>query len=281
MTPSRLLLVLGLTWLAALPAQAQSPSKLELFDAHLHYNQEPDPTYPLNQVIEIFRRNGVTGILATSRPNKGTHQLMDAKARGLWVVPFLRPYRVRADIQTWFNDPSIYDLIVEEYKRGYYRGVGEFHIYGKSAATEWVKKIVDFAVERNLYLHAHCDEEALLILFSHNPRAKIIWAHTGFTTEPARIKELLAKYPALWGELSFRNGITGSGGNVTPEWRELFAQHSDRFLIGSDTWIGSRWAFYDALMNEYRAWLVQLPDDQAKRIASGNAEKLFGPRRAE
>ena len=206
---------------------------------------------------------------------------MDAKTPGLWVVPFLRPYRVRADIQTWFNDPAIYDLIIEEYKRGYYRGVGEFHIYGKSAATELVKKIVDFAVERNLYLHAHCDEEALLILFSHNPRAKIIWAHTGFTTEPARVKELFAKYPALWGELSFRNGITGSDGNITPEWRDLFAQHSDRFLLGSDTWIGSRWAFYDALMSEYRAWLAQLPEDQAKRIASGNAEKLFGPRRAE
>ena len=274
MTLSRLLLLLGLIFAAALPAQGQS--RLELFDAHLHYNQEPDPTYPLSQVIEIFRRNGVTGILATSRPNKGTHQLMDAKTPGLWVVPFLRPYRARADIQTWFSDPSIYDLILEEYKRGYYRGVGEFHIYGKSAATEWVKKIVDFAVERNLYLHAHCDEEALLILFSHNPRAKIIWAHTGFTTEPARVKELFAKYPALWGELSFRNGITGSGGNITPEWRDLFAHYSDRFLIGSDTWINERWFAYDGLMQGYRNWLAQLPVDQAQRIAYGNAERLFG-----
>ena len=97
---------------------------------------------------------------------------MDAKTPGLWVVPFIRPYRTRADIQTWFNDPAIYDLIRNEYERGYYRGIGEFHIYGKSAATEWVKKIVDFAVERGLYLHAHCDEEALLILFSHNPQGQ-------------------------------------------------------------------------------------------------------------
>ena len=77
---------------------AQTP--LKIFDAHLHYNQEPNPYYELDKVLEIFRRNNVAGILATSRPNKGTQQLMDAKAPGLWVVPFIRPYRQRSDIQT-------------------------------------------------------------------------------------------------------------------------------------------------------------------------------------
>src|SRR5690349_20947450 len=108
-------------------ASAQNDSRIEIFDAHLHYNQEPTPFYSLDKVLEIFRRNNVTGILATSRPNKGTHQLMDAKAPGLWVVPFIRPYRTRPDIQSWFHDPVIFDLITEEYKRGYYRGIGEFH----------------------------------------------------------------------------------------------------------------------------------------------------------
>jgi hypothetical protein len=265
--------------LAAMPAP--SAQQLEIFDAHLHYNQEPNPFYSLEQVIETFRRNGVTGILATSRPNKGTHQLMAAKAPNLWVVPFIRPYRQRADIQTWFNDSSIVDLVQDEYKRGYYRGVGEFHIYGKSAATDVVKKIVNFAVERNLYLHAHCDEEALLILFSHNPQARIIWAHTGFTTPPARVAELFDKYPGLWGELSYRSGITGGDGVLAGEWRTLFAKYSDRFFLGSDTWINERWLSYDAIMRGYRGWLSQLPPDQARRIASGNAERLFGRRKAE
>jgi len=79
------------------------------------------------------------------------HAKRQGVAAGLWVVPFIRPYRQRADIQTWFNDPSIYELVQEEYNRGYYRGVGEFHIHGKSAGTDVVKKIVNFAVERNLY----------------------------------------------------------------------------------------------------------------------------------
>jgi hypothetical protein len=261
---------------AAGAAHAQAP--LKLFDAHLHYNSEPTPFYSLDKVLEIFQRNNVAGILATSRPNRGTHALVEAKAPGLWVVPFIRPYRVRSDMQSWFDDPSIYELVQSEYKRGYYRGIGEFHIYGKSAATEWVKKIVDFAVERDLYLHAHCDEEALLILFGHNPRAKIIWAHTGFSTPTARVKELLDQYPALWGELSYRSGITDGSGKVSDEWRELFARYSDRFLIGSDTWINERWFGYDTLMRDYRAWLAQLPPEQARRIAHGNAERLFGGR---
>lgn len=267
-------LIAGLVAGLAAPAAAQS--RIEIFDAHLHYNQEPNPQYPLDTVLEIFKRNGVTGILATSRPNKGTHQLVAAEAPNLWVVPFIRPYRVRADIQTWFDDPSILDLIEEEYKRGYYRGIGEFHIYGKAAASPLVKKIVELAVARNLFLHAHCDEEALLILFSHNPKARIVWAHTGFSTSPARVAELLRTYPDLWGELSYRSGIADGTGNVSPEWRDLFARYSDRFLIGSDTWINERWVSYDAIMNGYRTWLAKLPPDQAQRIASGNAERLFG-----
>ena len=114
------------------PAMAQDAATMPIFDAHMHYNQEPNPFYSLDKVLEVFGRNNVKGVLATSRPNKGTHQLMDAKAPGLWVVPFIRPYRVRADIQTWFGDPLSIELIEQEYKRGYYRGIGEFHLYGKS-----------------------------------------------------------------------------------------------------------------------------------------------------
>lgn len=274
----RSLLVAALFVLTFGSARAQ---ELTIFDAHLHYNQEPKPFYSLDKVLDLFRRNGVTGILATSRPNKGTHQLVEVKAPGLWVVPFIRPYRVRADIQTWFGDPASFELIEEEYKHGYYRGIGEFHLYGKSAANPWVKKMVDFAVAHDLYLHAHCDEEALLILFGHNPRAKIIWAHTGFSVPPARVAELLEKYPALWGELSYRGGITRSGGALAAEWRNLFTRYSDRFLLGSDTWINERWIAYDDIMREYRGWLAQLPPVQAQRIASGNAERLFGRRPIE
>lgn len=264
--------VLSVALFAATGAGAQ---ELKIFDAHLHYNQEPNPFYPLPKVLDLFKSSGVAGIVANSRPNKGTHQLVEAKAPGLWVVPFIRPYRVRSDIQTWFKDPAIFQLIQDEYERGYYRGVGEFHIYGKDAEAPVVRQAVNFAAERDLYLLAHCDEEALLTLFRHNGKAKIIWAHTGFSVPLARVRELLDRYPTLMAELSYRSGIEG-GGNLSAEWRNLFASHSDRFLLGSDTWINERWASYGTIMTNYRGWLGQLPREQARRIASGNAERLFG-----
>ena len=77
-------------------------------------------------------------------------------------------------------------------------------------------------------------------------------------------------------ELSYRSGITEGGGRMSSEWRDLFAKYSDRFLLGSDTWVNGRWSSYDETMREYRDWLAQLPAEQARRIAHGNAERIYG-----
>jgi hypothetical protein len=261
--------------IAAAANRACADEPIEIFDAHLHYNWEPKPFYQLDEVLALFKKYRITGILATSRPNTGTHVLMDTKAEGLQVVPFIRPYRVRADMGSWFNDPVIFDLVQDEFKRGYYRGIGEFHLFGKAADTEMVKKTVDFAVANSLYLHAHADDEAVEILMRHNPRSRIIWAHTGFGLSSDRVAAMLAKYPKLWGELSYRGGIVDGSGKLTPEWRALFERYPDRFLLGSDTWVPERWASYGEIMAGYRGWLAQLSPAVAKQIAHGNARGLF------
>ena len=267
--PALAALLLGLS-----PCSAQGP-QLKIFDSHLHYNIEASPFFTLERVLDVFRRNAVGGIVANSRPNRGTQQLVEAKAPDLKVVPFIRPYRVQSDVQNWYNDPAIYELIETEYKRGYYRGVGEFHLFGQQAEGEWVKKTVEFAVARDLYMLAHSDADAVLILLRHNPKAKVIWAHTGFGTPTAKVREMLEAHPTLWAELSYRSGITEFDGKLSAEWRDLFARHSDRFVLGSDTWVNQRWSEYDSTMRGYRGWLAQLPADQATRIARGNAERLF------
>jgi hypothetical protein len=77
------------------------------------------------------------------------------------------------------------------------------------------------------------------------------------------------------GRISYRGGISGGDGKLTSDWRGLFDRYSDRFLLGSDTWINERWFGYDTIFKEYCGWLAQIPPEQARRIASGNALQLF------
>jgi predicted TIM-barrel fold metal-dependent hydrolase len=129
-------------------------------------------------------------------------------------------------------------------------------------------------VERGLWLHAHCDDAALEILFAHDPRVKIIWAHSGFSTPPAQIARYLAQYPNLVGELSYRYDVTEDG-KLAPAWRALLLAYPDRFVVGSDTWVNERWARYGEIIEYYRAWLAQLPAEVGAKIGSGNGERLF------
>ena len=267
--------ILALLLCIGLGIRVDAAEPMPLFDAHLHYNWEPTPRVTTGEALRLFEAAGVRGILANSRPNAGTHALYAARSDKLQVVPFLRPYRVRADVQTWFNDPQTMALIEEEYQRhGYFAGIGEFHLHGEEARSPVVAQMVRFARERKLMLHAHSDVAALEILFSLYPEARIIWAHTGFSTPAEKVAAYLERYPAVWCELSYRYGIADAG-KLTPEWKRLFERYPDRFLLGSDTWISQRWDSYGSIMAEYRAWLAQLPPGVAEKIAFRNAEKLF------
>jgi hypothetical protein len=275
--------------LSAWAAGYQGP----LFDAHLHYNEEAwdgrAGPHPLEDVLARMRRNGVRAIVANSRPNDGTRSLAaspQTAAAGVSVVPFVRLYRSRADYTGWFADESIYQMVEAELARGTaagpYRGLGEFHLYDSANANGPVaRKLMALAEEKNLAVLAHVDDAAIDLLMAHTPsrgqRARLIWAHTGIGGAPvARVDELLARYPLLMGELSYRPGLTCEGGRLCPEWRQLLLKYPDRFLLGSDTWVNQRWQHYDALMQGYRAWLGELPPQVARRIAWDNGASLFG-----
>lgn len=283
-----------------------------LFDAHLHYNDEacvhatanaPCP-HPLEDVLARMQRNGVRAIVANSRPNDGTRALAQARqqtqAAGVAVVQFIRLYRDRADYNNWFRDPSIAELVRTELARGTpsgpYRGLGEFHLYDSANANGPVaRQLMALAEEKGLVVLAHVDDAAIDLLMAHTvhglpntparpasngkPSAgfRLIWAHTGIGGTPVeRVDALMARYPQLMGELSYRPGLTCDGGLLCPEWRALLLKYPDRFLIGSDTWINQRWLYYDDLMQSYRAWLGGLPSDVARRVAWLNGAELFG-----
>jgi len=263
-----------------------------LFDTHLHYNEEAwngnqGPHAPAD-VLARMQRNGVKAIVANSRPNDGTKSLAamaETRKAGVTVVPFIRLYRNRADYDNWFRDESIYEMVQAEFARGVtgdqagsYKGIGEFHLYDSANANGPVaRKLMQFAAGNKLAVLAHVDDVAIDLLMAHAPEARLIWAHTGIGGPPvARVDELLARYPQLMGELSYRPGLTCEGGRLCPEWRALLLKYPSRFMIGSDTWVNQRWLYYDDTMKGYRTWLGDLPADVARRIAWGNAAGIFG-----
>lgn len=264
-----------------------------LLDAHLHYNTEASNgqtgPHPLADVLARMQRSGVKGIVANSRPNDGTKALAESpqtKAAGVTVVPFIRLYRNRADYDNWFRDETIYDMVLDEYARGTaagpFKGIGEFHLYDSANANGAVaKKLMVFAEEKGLAVLAHVDDVAIDLLMANTPskgqKARLIWAHTGIGGVPVqRVDALLARYPLLMGELSYRPGLTCEGEKLCPEWRTLLLKYPGRFLIGSDTWVNQRWMYYEELMKAYRTWLGDLPPDVARKVAWDNAATLFG-----
>ena len=262
-----------------------------LFDAHMHYNEEAwngkSGPHPLADVLSRFQRNGVRAVIANSRPNDGTKALAAHRAATqITVVPFIRLYRNRDDYDNWFRDESIYEMVLAEFARGTasgpYRGIGEFHLYDSANANGPVaRKLVQFAHDKKLAVLAHVDDVAIDLLMAHAPLGgkslRLIWAHTGIGGVPVeRVDALLARYPLLMGELSYRPGLTCDGGKLCPEWRALLLKYPGRFLIGSDTWVNQRWLYYDDLMKGYRSWLGDLPPDVARRIGWSNGAELFG-----
>jgi predicted TIM-barrel fold metal-dependent hydrolase len=279
---------LAMMLVAACAAARAEPYAGPLFDAHLHYNQEARQPHPVADVLARLQRSGVRAVIANSRPNDGTRDLAaataQARAAGIAVVPFVRLYRNRADYNGWFADESIHELVLKELGQGTaagpYRGLGEFHLYDSANANGPVaRKLMRLAQERELAVLAHVDDAAIDLLMAHAPNARLIWAHTGIGGTPvARVRALLARYPKLMGELSYRPGLTDAGGRLSAEWKALLAEMPDRFLVGSDTWVNERWQSYEALMRDARAWLGDLPPEAAKKIGWGNGAALFGLR---
>ena len=165
----------------------------------------------------------------------------------------------------------------DEYKRGYYRGIGEFHISGKAAAEPngSSRSSISRSSTISICTPMATTKRCRILLRAQSEGADHLGAYRLSTLARAGAR-IADKYPELWGELSYRGGIIDGGGKLTAEWRALFERYPDRFLLGSDTWINERWQGYGEIMAGYRAGSVQLPPAIAAQIAHGNARALFG-----
>ena len=258
--------------LLAATSVATPAAELPIFDAHVHYSHDAWESVPPRQAIELLRKAGVRRALVSSSNDDGNQKLF-AEAPDI-IVPSLRPYRSRGDIATWVRDDSVVAYLEERLAKFRYAAIGEFHLYGTDADLPVPRRVVQLARKYNLYLHAHSDIDAVERLFQHDPGARILWAHSGFE-RPERVREMLLRHRNLWCDLAFRNDHA-PGGRLDPDWRKLFLEFPQRFMVGTDTYTPERWHYVGEHAGWSRAWLSQLPPDVAERIAWRNGDALFG-----
>ena len=255
---------------------AWAQDDLPIFDTHLHYSGDGWATFSVDAILDLMAQAGVYRALVSSTPDDGTLALYERAPDR--IVPVLRPYRTRADMATWTTDPTVVSYAEERLARGVYRGIGEFHLSAGQAANLAPRRFADLAAEQDLVLHAHTDAAGVDELAALRSDARVLWAHAGMGATPATVGDLLDRHPNLWVELALRTDVAPRG-SLDPAWEAVFVRHPDRFMIGTDTWVASRWPQLPRLMADVRAWLRQLPPDVAERIAWRNAEALFGQAR--
>ena len=256
----------------AFTALVAPAAELPIFDAHIHYSHDAWDSVPPAQAIALLRKAGVKRALVSSSNDDGNQKLY-AEAPDI-ILPSLRPYRSRGDIGTWVRDDAITSYLEERLHKYRYVAIGEFHLYGADADLPVPRRVVQFAKQYKLYLHAHSDSDALERLYRQDPAARILWAHSGFE-RPGEVRDMLRKHKNLWCDLAFRSDHA-AGGKASPEWRGLFIEFSDRFLLGTDTYVPERWHYVGEHANWSRGWLADLPQEAAERIAWRNGEALFG-----
>jgi len=252
---------------------------MPLVDAHLHYSAPAWSAYPPDTVAKILDSVGVRSGLVSSAPDEGTFRLR--AVLGDRVIPMLGPYRNVADVFSWARDPSIVPYVESIYRPGVHRGFGEFHLLPGQIGLPTVRALLALAEREKLFLQPHADARAVAELLAYMPEATVLWAHAGVDATPEQIGTLLDKWPKLSVELSLRVDVAPNG-TLDARWRELLVRHSDRFMIGTDTWTAGgtftgneRWDAYAEIVNGIRGWLAQLPTDVAEAIAYRNADRFL------
>jgi hypothetical protein len=258
------------TLLAALPLLAAA-AELPIFDAHLHYSHDAWDNLPPEKAIALLEAAGVRRGLVSSSSDEGQQRL--AAAAPERILLSLRPYRQRGDQSSWMRDDTVPAYLEEKLARYRYVALGEFHIYGADVDLPVPRRMIELARRHELVLHSHSDADAVERQFAQWPQARILWAHSGFDS-PARLREMLRRHPNLWCDLAFRTDHA-PGGELDAQWRTLFLEFPDRFMVGTDTFTPERWPYVVEHAKLARKWLAQLPPAVAERIAWRNGETLF------
>ena len=245
-----------------------------IFDAHVHYKEPAWGPYPVKTVIELMDRSGVAMALVSSTPDEGTIKLWEYAPRR--IVPEIRPYHGKSGSSNWTKSAGMLDYIRGRLAKYPHEGIGEFHVHALDPNDRPLfAEIAKMAKARNIIIHVHSGAAPVRMFYELEPELTILWAHAGMSEPPDVIGPMLDKYKKLYADTSYRENDILNGDSIDPAWLAVIKRHSDRLMVGSDTWVNGQWDDYEGLIALNRAWLSKLPRAIAERIAYRNAAKLF------
>ena len=260
----------GLLLTATLPFNLFAQS---LFDAHLHYSAEDAKHFSPKAILQELDINNIPKAVVTGTPATHVNDLYRLSPRR--IVPLLGIYRTHEDKQTWTGNEAVINYVEKELERGYWRGIGELHIFAKDRRSPVFKKIVALAAERKLPLLLHADPAVIDTLYEIAPGQPVIWAHAGTYPYPDLVSDYLQRYSALAIDVSMRDERIAPNGIIDDGWYELFITYPDRVMVGVDTYSTTRWHELKRATEKIRHWLAQLPPEVAKKLAFTNAARIY------
>lgn len=242
-------------------------------DGHIHYNKDVWSRMPPENALRYLTENGVERFIVFSTPTEGTEKLYRLAPDR--VIPFIMPYRNHLDRYRFHSDPTMVTYLKDKIENGNYRGIGEFHLFHKHKDTEVMKQIMQLAADHDLAINAHADYETIKTLIALQPQLRLIWAHCGMEHPLKDIEQAFEKYPNLYCDLSFRYHMFDDDWILTPGWKAVLEKHSDRFVLGMDTYIPRRWAELPEHVEFAHEWLQQLSEEARNKIARENINNWF------
>jgi hypothetical protein len=118
-------------------------------------------------------------------------------------------------------------------------------------------------------------------LLAHNPKAHIVWLHAGWDLTGKRtlklMRELLQRHSNLAMTIKYDNQGNKQtapflpDGGLRPGWLAMLQAFPDRFMIGSDQFIGDETVRFDGA----RRLIDALPPDLAVLVATENAKRIY------
>jgi hypothetical protein len=275
-------------------------SRLPIIDMHFH----PDAAWNLQTLLTLMDELGVK-VAVGGTGGSGVVALDFAGQHPTRFVPFAGQDGVRAAYlaegaaATGFETDRIIQHVSrleEGLKAGCWAGIGELFVNTVAshrtggirmpADSPLMRRLWELSATYNVPLSVHMDADPVSVaemrrLLAMNPNGTWIWAHSGWYTDPAQLRELLIAHPNLLLELSFRDEprsfvpVTANG-RLRESWRALLEEMPQRFFLGTDLLPPPTIAKYSELIRFWRGVLEQLTPATAARLAFENAERLLG-----